>query len=267
MRRRSVVLAAPLSAALLLAGCAAGGGDGSGAQRGDGPVTIETIQLAASNTQAAESISYEIDVTGGDAFSMHANGVTSADGKTGQTVVETPNGRFEQRMVDGVAYLDFSGLDLGDLDLGGLGATDGKQWVALDLNGLGDLLGKDAAGAFGGFGAQTPDSALGMLRQLSGDVEQVGDDTIAGRHAIHYRATIDAAGASTPVDVWIDDQDRVVKMHAALGDGNGELTMQITEFGAPVDVVAPPADEVADIGDLVSGLLPEGLQPREGLHI
>ena len=154
MKRSLLVLAAPLSAAVLLAGCAGGaGGDSSGAQRGDGPVTIETIQLAASNTQAAESTRYEIDVQGDDAFSMHATGVASADGKTGQTVVETPKGRFEQRMVDGVAY-----LDLGDLDLGGLGATDGKQWVKLDLNGLGDLLGKDATGALGGFGAQTPDN-------------------------------------------------------------------------------------------------------------
>jgi hypothetical protein len=259
MRRRFVVFAAPLAtAALLFAGCAGSDDDATGAPRDDGSVTIETIQLAASNTQAAESTRYEIDLRS-DVFDMHASGVVSGDGRTGQTVVESERGRIEQRMVDGVTYLDF-----GDTGLRGLAPTDGKRWIKLDLGGLADALGADPTGAFG---PQTPGSALDMLRELSGDVEQVGKDMIAGHPAVHYRATIDAAGTSSPVDVWIDDQDRVVKMQLLMPEGAGELTMQITEFGVPVDVVAPPPEEVADMGDLFSDLLPDGLQRRDGIHI
>ena len=52
-----------------------------------------------------------------------------------------------------------------------------------------------------------------------------------------------------PADVWIDGQDRVVKMHMTIdgsafgGTGSGgtaELTMEISDFGVPVDVQAPP---------------------------
>ena len=233
-------------------------GDGpSGAQREDGPVTIEKIQLAASNTQAEESTSYEIDLRS-DPITMHVRGAASGDGRTAWTVVDTPRGSFEQRIVDGVAYMQF-----GDLPLGASAAAEGKKWVKLDVSGLTEAFGADATGAFG---PQTPGSALDMLRDLSGDVEQVGEDTIAGHHAIHYRTTIDAAGTSTPVDVWIDDQDRLVKMTAVTSEGAGELTMQITEFGGPVDVVAPPEEEVADLGDLFSDLLPDGLRPGEGIH-
>ena len=57
----------------------------------------------------------------------------------------------------------------------------------------------------------------------------------------------------------IDDQDRVVKMHitidgGALGAGAGtaEMTMEITDFGVPVDVQAPPDDETVDFSTLGS---------------
>ena len=61
-----------------------------------------------------------------------------------------------------------------------------------------------------------------------------------------------------PVDVWIDEQDRVVKLQmtmpsrrvAGAGGGTIEMTMEITEFGVPVDVQAPPPEEVVPIGEL-----------------
>jgi hypothetical protein len=61
-----------------------------------------------------------------------------------------------------------------------------------------------------------------------------------------------------PVDVWIDDQDRVVKMQMSVQfpgfggtkGGSIEMTIEITEFGVPVDVPAPPAEEVVPIGEL-----------------
>jgi hypothetical protein len=242
--RRATLLIVCLGA-LLLAACGGGGSDRSDARS----ASIDTIQLAANNTQTAESTRYEIDMRS-EQFDMHASGVLSGDGRTGQAVLETSRGRVEQRLVDGVAYIDFGGLDIA-----GLEPAAGKRWIKLDLGGLADALGDDVPG----FGPQTPGSALDMLQDLAGDVEVLGDDTIAGHHAVHYRATTETGGTSTPVDVWIDDQDRVVKMQVAMPEGMGELTMQITEFGVPVNVVAPPEGEVADMRDFISDLLPDGI--------
>jgi hypothetical protein len=62
---------------------------------------------------------------------------------------------------------------------------------------------------------------------------------------------VDAKGTRSPVDVWIDDQDRVVKLVASVPDG-GDLTFEVTSFGVPVDVQAPPADQVEELPDLWS---------------
>ena len=124
--------------------------------------------------------------------------------------------------------------------------------------------------------AVTMATGLEYLQGLSGDVQKVGDDTVAGEHATHYRASIDYAKVAeklpdtsakardeltklgtVPADVWINDDDRVVKMQMAIdggafgGDGGKiEMTMEITDFGVPVDVQAPPEDETVDLSSL-----------------
>jgi len=57
--------------------------------------------------------------------------------------------------------------------------------------------------------------------------------------------------------VWINDEDRVVKMHLVVDGGSlgasagtAALTMEITDFGVPVDVQAPPADQTTDLSSL-----------------
>jgi hypothetical protein len=152
---------------------------------------------------------------------------------------------------------------------------DGKQWVKLDLeqlkqqNSMFDDLANQAQ-------SNSPTQGLEYLEGLSGDVQNLGQDTVAGQPATHYRASIDytkvldklpnatdemrsafAKLGTVPADVWIDGQDRVVKMHMTIdgsalgaGSGNAELTMEITDFGVPVDVQAPPADQTTDISAL-----------------
>jgi hypothetical protein len=46
--------------------------------------------------------------------------------------------------------------------------------------------------------------------------------------------------------VWIDDQDRVVKIQGS-EPGGGDVTFEVTAFGVPVDVSAPPADDVIEL--------------------
>jgi hypothetical protein len=152
----------------------------------------------------------------------------------------------------------------------------GKSWIAINLDALGQKTGTDFGALADQAQSSGPQQGLEYLQGLSGDVEKVGDDTVAGEHATHYRAQIDDAkvaqklpeGATrdrvatlgvVPADVWIDDGDRVVKMQFAVdGSSFGEsgarlqMTMEITDFGVPVDVQAPPPDQVTDFSTLGS---------------
>jgi hypothetical protein len=245
MRRRLLTLSLSLlSIAVALAGCGGGGGTNA--------VSIKTMQLAADNTAQAESMSFTLDVSGGlggKQFTGHATGATSGDGKFSQITFTSGDGAdSEVRTVDGVMYLKFG-------DVLGSRAPEGKSWARLDFGG-------GSESPFGMAEPSTPKSGLDLLQDLTGGVETIGDDTVAGRHATHYRGSIDSAklpgGEDTPVDMWIDDADRVVKMQLSMGLFGGELTWEVTEFGVPVDVEAPPPDEVMTFKDLL-GLDPDGI--------
>lgn len=274
MKRRGALGAVVLAFALVLAACG-GGGDGGG----NATVSIKTLQAAVAKTQAAESSRFVMDMNvdaDGHQVTIHGEGVSAGDGKTGQITMTLPSvGTIEERIADGTIYMNF-----GDLPFAS--KLDGKHWVAISLDELKQQTGTDLGGLADQAGAGGSQQGLEYLQGLSGDVTEVGTDTVAGAPATHYQASIDYSkvaaklpGSSAdareklekigvvPADVWIDGQDRVVKMHmtidgsafggTASGDATAELTMEISDFGVPVDVQAPPADDVTDFSTL-SGL-------------
>ena len=271
MKRRGALGGAVLALAMTVAACGGGGGgDASNAS-----VSIKTLQAAASNSQAAESSRFTMDITvdtQGEPTTVKVDGVMAGDGKTGQLTVSTPVvGSIEERIVDGAIYMNLDSFP------GAAAELAGKQWVKLDLEQL-----QQRDGAFGYLANQaesnSPKQGLEYLQGLSGDVQDLGPDTVGGQPATHYRASIDYAKVldrlpdanqetrdaltklgTVPADVWIDGQDRVVKMHMTIdgrafgaGAGTAELTMELSDFGVPVDVQAPPADETIDFSALGS---------------
>jgi hypothetical protein len=271
MKRRGALAGIVVALAVTAAACGGGGGgDASGAS-----VSIKTLQAAASNSQAAESSRFTMNMAvdaAGEPMTITVDGVMAGDGKTGELKVSMPIvGDIEERIVDGVIYMNLGAFS------GASGELGGKQWVKLDPEQL-----KQQGGMFGDLAGQTesnsPQQGLEYLQGLSGDVQDLGQEDVGGRPATHYRASIDYAKVldklpdasaetrdalgklgTVPADVWIDDQDRVVKMHmtidgSALGGGAGtaELTMELSDFGVPVDVQAPPEDETVDFSELAS---------------
>jgi hypothetical protein len=138
----------------------------------------------------------------------------------------------------------------------------GKKWMSLDLEKAGKAAGVD----FSSLSAQTPGQTLEQLK-ASGDVRKVGTDTIDGVETTHYTATLDPAkiptgaklqkltGASyQPVDVWIDADDHVRRMHmaysmsgsAAGAELSNEMTMTFSDYGKNVDVTVPTDAETFD---------------------
>ncbi len=267
MKRRGALVGFVIALALGAAACGSGGS-------GDAAVSIETLQAAASNSQAAASSRFTMDMDfdiAGEPTTITVDGVMAGDGKNGELNISMPIvGSIEERVVDGVIYMNLGSFP------GAPSAVAGK-WVKVDPEQL-----EQHDGTFGDLADQaesnSPNQGLEYLQGLSGDVEQVGDDTVAGQHATHYRASIDYtklvddlpdASAETrdalaklgtvPADVWIDDNDRVVKMHLTMdvgafgaGAGTAEVSMEITDFGVPVDVQAPPEDQVVDFSELTS---------------
>jgi hypothetical protein len=255
--------------ALVMGVTACGGGGGN-----DAAVSIKTLQAAVSNSQAAESSRFVMDMTVDVAdgpVTIKVDGVMAGDGKTGELDVSMPIvGTLQERIVDGVIYMNLGSFP------GAPAQLDGKQWVRLDPEQL------KQSGMLEGLADQSetnsPKQGLEYLQGLSGDVQDLGEETVAGESATHYKASIDYAKVldklpdaspevrdalgklgTVPADVWIDGQDRVVKMHMTIdgsafgaGAGTAEMTMELTDFGVPVDVQAPPADDTVDFSALTS---------------
>ena len=167
----------------------------------------------------------------------------------------------------------------------------GKPWLKIDLASLLKQEGVDVdLGALTQGQSNDPTSGLQMLRGAD-SVVTVGTEDIRGTQTTHYRLVIDiekaiaAAPASTrdamtklanlytvktfPMDVWLDSQGRVnrfqqtidpstIHLPAGVSAQNnpfaaGPITMtyDMYDFGAPVDVQVPPADQTTDLSQLL----------------
>jgi hypothetical protein len=139
----------------------------------------------------------------------------------------------------------------------------GKRWMSLDLQKAGKAAGVD----FSSLTAQTPGQTLQQLK-ASGDVRKVGTETVDGLETTHYTATLDPAkipngarlqklsGATyQPVDVWIDGDDHVRRLHMAYSTSgtaaagvasSSDLTMTFSDYGKDVQVSVPSDSETFD---------------------
>ena len=161
----------------------------------------------------------------------------------------------------------------------------GKPFVKIDLAAASKQAGID----LGALSQQNPDAAsqLAFLKGAGADFKKVGTEKLRGTSTTHYRGTIDlnkaAAAASTPeqktalekavqqtgistlpLDVWVDGQGRLRKMTYQIdmskalqggrsGPGVVNATMELFDYGAPLTVTEPPADQVTDLSALLGG--------------
>lgn len=241
------------------------------------------VRAAAAATEASETARGLLTVVGGGR-TITASGTGSFGRGDAEGVIEDGHGATIRIVRTGAAV--YARLPSGMTQLAG-----DKPWVSVDAATL-DRLTSLAFGGGGGGGAAdltaAPLDALGYLRGVSGDVAVVGPDTIRGEPTTRYRATIDpsraaaglpaalpghasAAAAAAPVlptDLWIDGQGRLRKLvvtgdpgaGTAAGGGSATITLELWDFGIPVEVKAPPADQVADLSALL-GTFAQNLRP------
>jgi hypothetical protein len=169
-----------------------------------------------------------------------------------------------------------------------LGATSGTSWVKIS--------GKEGADGGAEAAVASGTEILQLLGQ-AGDVTTAGTEQVRGVDTTHYRGTLDVAAALSllpadeqakigdrlsqlgidpkalnfPFDVWIGQDDFVRRVQlgvdgAKLPGGStagttATVTLELYDFGAPVNVTVPPADQVFTLDP---GAL-KGLSGRSGI--
>ncbi len=158
----------------------------------------------------------------------------------------------------------------------------GKTWIKGDAN---DLSNANAGqlSQFGSLAGTDPRDVFALLKAVSGSIEAVGSDEIRGVETSHYRATVDAAKleqlvpaeqrqslggidqaaeqaglSEIPVDIWIDADQRVRKLSVDLdakqpgsdSSVKASLVVELYDYGSPLDLELPPADQVVDAATL-----------------
>lgn len=178
---------------------------------------------------------------------------------------------IDMRLVDGSMYIDG----------GAENATeDSRHWIKFDVKELAESTGSEnPLEELGGQANQDPSANVSLLTE-SGDLKEVGKETIDGVQTTHYtgtatvadllagsgskfidkerqKAAIDqlkAAGIDRlTMDIWIGPDNRTVQFRerATTSQGQMDLTIKFLALNIPVTVKAPPADETYDLSDLM----------------
>jgi hypothetical protein len=229
----------------------------------------KAITAAFSTTQQARSAKATFSATAGR---YRVTGSAVGDLVTGDgeltTDLPAPLGQVQAISAGGFYYLQVPKM---------LQAVDGgKPWAKIDQATVQQLLGRQL-GVPSMAAVLDPSRALDLLKSVSGTVTSMGSETLPGDStpSTHYRATVDlakvAAGApaeGVPADLWLDQQGRLRKLTLSFDlneiqlptgtdaskvpQGTATATLELTDYGTPVNVTAPAADQVGDLGPLSS---------------
>lgn len=200
------------------------------------------------------------------------SGVQDFAAKKAQLTIEDPSGsQIEERLIGTTIYTKLPPAAAASPRF------QGKAWLKADLNKAAQQAGLGDSGA----GQNTdPSQILQLLTSVSNKVEEVGPEQVRGVQTRHFRVTVDLGkqsaaqgnspqqiqrlqqllGTSTmPVDVWVDDQGlphrlqfqlplpKAVAGQSGMQNAKMVATEEFYDFGTPVDVSPPPADQTVDV--------------------
>jgi hypothetical protein len=282
----AAVLALTLTACSSTSGTAQPAAAGSQSQSDGGskglasPFT-DAIQLASASKQGTEkskSAKFTMEGAAGGQ-SVTATGAMAFDGaETTFSMTSTAAGQTtEMRMVDKVMYIKLPAEEQKQM------GTD-KAWAKISADGT-DPVSQALGGALSQSAEQSDPSK--MLDQISKTGRIISSDQteLNGEQVNHYKVELDVAKAidqftgqvpaaardkltemlkgkdiKIPAELWLNKDNLPVQvtmdqgpMMQALGApaGDAKFTIKYTDWGTQVDVTAPPADQVVDLGELM----------------
>ncbi|EHR52542.1 hypothetical protein SacmaDRAFT_4356 [Saccharomonospora marina XMU15] len=275
--RKSALAASGFALVLALSACGGGteGGTaiGTGGDSGGGLFTStqDLVQAATERTNESQSSKFtmEMDMAGQQ---MTANGealYAGADSKMSMSM-EMQGQSFEIRLVDKAMYMKMPDELASQMD--------GKTWIKISADGT-DPLSQQLGGTFDQMAEQSdPRKTLEYVQQ-AGEITKSEETTLDGQDVTHYWIELDYAKISDdmaessgitkeqakqladkvgklPMELWLNgdnlpvqvsmDMGKIAESMGAPGQG-GSMVMKYTDWGAPVNVEAPPADQIGEM--------------------
>ncbi|TNY38840.1 hypothetical protein [Thermomonospora catenispora] len=281
-RRASAAAATGAVLALSLTGCLGGSGDDP--VRGAGDTTrlpANTVLVKASQrTGQADTFEADLTVTDGDTTIRGSGAVRLRPAPAftatfdevrvnGQTL---PAAGSQVILLNDVLYAKVPQL--------AQMFTDGKPWLRMNLDQVSRRAGVDLDRITSAVQRINPAEQTAMLT-ASKDVRRVGEEKVEGVPTTRYTGTVTLQEALSRLDeqarekvrrwhadgserlafdIWVDAENlprKLVLKGTADGRENSTVTVLYRDFGEPVTVNAPPADQVGDVTDRL-GRLPGG---------
>ncbi|MGW1027031.1 hypothetical protein ACWD4J_25625 [Streptomyces sp. NPDC002577] len=285
---RCLALSITLTAALATVGCDPSGDsdtdDRASGHSGAGPHpgSVAALRTAARTTDRADSVKVESTTVMGTMLSLKADGVLGwADGLQGDLTITYTGGRLADTMRQ-LGSTSMEARYLHDAYYARMSdkfaaRAGGKHWIKYEYEALADLAGGSGAYLEDQMRNTTPNQSVKLLL-ASSDVRKVGEEKVRGATTTHYSGTVDVAdlaaghaylgedqlaglkrqleqaGITTEkVDIWVDDEDLLVKKteKAVTATGTISSTAYYSDYGTPLSAQEPPAADTADFRDLV----------------
>jgi hypothetical protein len=242
----------------------------------------DAIQLASASKQGTEkSKSAKFTMEGSAAGqTISATGAMAIDGaNTKFSMSSTAAGETtEMRMVDKVMYIKLPAEQQKQM------GTD-KSWAKISADGT-DPISQAMGSALSQSAEQSDPSKI--LEQVSkaGRIISSDQTELNGQQVNHYKVELDVAKSveqftdqvpaaardkltemlkgkdiKIPAELWLNkdnlpvqvtlDQGPRLQARGAPGADDSKFTMKYSDWGTTVDVTAPPADQVVDLGELM----------------
>ena len=270
-RRGALAVAAALVAAVCLAVSlvvALGGGSTPSAAA----AVINAVNSSLADKTAHVTLTESVQEAGQD---ITVNGTGSIDFSqsaldlqaSGNVAAQPLN--LELMYLGGTMYLQIPGISR---------VEAGKSWLSLDLSSIANQSGGGGAGALGSGG--NPTATLQLLAQQGNTVTPIGSSTVDGVDVQGYQVTLSHAAIEAELNKanlpsWIRQAASNVNLGEAsykvYVDGHGLLRrdvfsshmsvsaqqatvsaqMDFTNYGAPVNIQAPPANQVVDFSQFL----------------
>ncbi|MFE7354080.1 hypothetical protein ACFU8Q_12970 [Streptomyces sp. NPDC057543] len=283
---RSVGLSVAVAAALTSVAACGGSDDKGGDNRGSAVVKADPIAAlldVQKKTGGESSAKVEGTTQMGTTMSMKQSGTIDwTDGLTGTMEITYTGGTMADAMkqnggtgaMQARYFKDGYAVNMGEAFARQAG---GKHWINYGYADLAKLAGASGEAMKQQMQNTTPDQGVKSLL-ASGDVKKVGQEDVRGVSATHYSGTVDVAaltaknskldadqldqlkkqlsdaGITTEqVDIWVDENDLLVKKTERGQMKTGELnsTVYYSDYGTKVSVEEPPANDTVDFTDLV----------------
>lgn len=258
--RKALIAAGALALALTVGACGdekdpgtATGGTGTGQTGGQGGVFNDAqslVDAAKEGTSAAKSAKFTMEGNvAGQALKGSGAGVFAGSESKMQMTMEVMGQSIEMRQIGTTIYMK--------MPTGMPGADASKPWIKMDTSGM--------PGVSEQMDKSDPTKILEYMVEAGAVIKSTEQGQVDGQPATIYKLEVDTAkmmekmggGAAgqappagmekLPVELAINGENLPVQVAIDMGASMGKLTMKYSDWGSPVTVEEPPADQVGEM--------------------